>query len=193
MTDFIAVDNHKINDVQKKGSAMKEKRGRKPGIKPNEQKELNPFKQTKEISEDKGIKKGKKAQFRPASKLGYFNAPDGYVGRWVNAGDQGNMMRKQAEGWEVVNMATMPGFQHINEIIRHKEVTESGGLGNGVLRHNEMIAMILPNEMKESRDQYYGNLTKKRTEARIQSKEQKEKLQASGYDNAIHSNTLTID
>lgn len=171
------------------GNNGKKKRGRRAGIKPNEIKEKNPFKSGSDNA-PVTVKKGKKAQFRPASKLGYFNAPDGFTPRWVNGADQGNIMKKKAEGWEFVNATTLPGFEQVNEIVRKKEVTESGGLGNGVLRHNEMVAMVLPNEIKESRDEYFKNITDMRTRAKIDMEDQKQLLGA--YRDNI-TNTLTVD
>lgn len=184
MNDFVAV-------TEKKKPVRK---GRKPGFKPNAKLERNPFtKVEKEEVEVKQEKKGKRVQFRPAAKLGGFQAPDGYVPRWVNSADTANVMRKQQEGWEFANSVTMPGYKQLNEVLHGKEVTESNGLSKGVIRHNEMVAMVLPQEIKESRDEYFGNLTKQRTQSRIQSKEQKDKLKNIGYNSDGYENTLTID
>lgn len=188
--DFVTAGESLRKSLANSVNGQPKKRGRQANIKPNAVKDKNPL-NIAVAMEASPIKKGKRVKFTPASKLGYFHAPDGYTPRWVNAKDQGNVAKKLKEGWEPVNKTTLPSFEHINEIVAGSDVTESGGLGKGVLRHNEMVAMIMPDELRESRREYYQGLTDRQLKAKLDIDDQKALL--GGHSDKMFVNKVQIE
>ena len=128
---------------------------------------------------------GKPISWRPASRTGTINAPDGYVVRWCHDTPE-NIAKKKAEGWETLNTtkfptATISDYEH--------QVTDSNGLTSSILKRNELVAMILPKETAEDRKAYYERETADRTNAILNKAEVKKLLANGNHRNAknVHS------
>lgn len=101
------------------------------------------------------VKKGK-AVWRPARRLDLNNKEPDWGYRWMNADDPRYIESKMEEGWVVVNKTT--GIK--------AEKSESDGDGNplaGAVKTRELVAMALPPELKEAREEYFTQLTDART------------------------------
>lgn len=101
--------------------------------------------------------RGTRPGFRPADRLGEgLKAPHGFTARWVR-NDAANVAKKKAEGWIVMKPSDNKG-----EYVEDFDVNQGTPMHNGI-RYQDMIAMMLPNELKESRDEYYRNEVKNTT------------------------------
>jgi len=89
-----------------------------------------------------------KPGWRPASKNPELRAPSGYTARWVSK-EPGEIARKRAEGWEVMR----PEDNKAPEIVQH-DVNDGKAVHNGIV-FRDLIAMMLPNELKKEREEYY--------------------------------------
>jgi hypothetical protein len=112
----------------------------------------------------KEVKKGRKPSWRPASRLGFLDTPDGFRARWCNS-DEANIQKKMTEGWVPVNKTTFPGAAHLRTGAA-KEVAEGQNLGSAV-RYREMVGMMLPKDIYEARTEYFKNETVNNTRARM--------------------------
>jgi hypothetical protein len=97
--------------------------------------------------------------WKPASRLGKLQVPEGFVGAWKE-NSPGNISRLKAEGWQVLDTTKYPDAA--NKDFENR-TTDSNGLTTSVLQRNELVAMILPKELQIARTKYYENETKQRT------------------------------
>lgn len=93
-------------------------------------------------------RKATKPNWRPSSRLATLKAKSGYTARWVDA-DPANVARKKAEHWLV-----MKPEDNVGPPIDQTDVNDGKALHDGI-RYRDMIAMMLPNDLKEAREEYY--------------------------------------
>lgn len=110
------------------------------------------------------VKKGNKPSWKPASRLGFLTVPKGYTPRWCS-GDEANIQKKMAEGWVPVNKTTVPSGEHVRSH-NERQVNDSDNL-SGVVRYREMVGMMLPNELKEARDEFHKEENMKQLKAKV--------------------------
>lgn len=110
-------------------------------------------------------KKGQKIEFKPARRLPELEAPKGFRIAWKHNTPE-NVRRLQYEGWETAsrmkhNIDVDMGnyYQKLNDSPVNK--------ANSVIVHNEMIAMVLPEEMAIARDEYHRQQTEQQTRAKL--------------------------
>lgn len=101
-----------------------------------------------EAKEKKTTRKATKPAWRPASKLATLKAKDGFTARWVSA-DPTEIARKKAEGWVI-----MKPRDNIGPAIDQIDVNDGKALHDGI-RYRDMIAMMLPDDMKKAREEYH--------------------------------------
>lgn len=114
-------------------------------------------------------KKGQPVTFKPARRLPEIEAPEGFTVAWKSNTPE-NVRRLQYEGWEVANriehnMDVKMGnyYKKLND----KPASEA----ESTIVHNELIAMLLPNEMAEARREYHRQETEKQTRAKLKPEE----------------------
>ncbi len=90
-------------------------------------------------------KKGTKPGWKPAGQIPRLKAPSGYTAKWANPE---KLDKLRAEGWEIMKPEDNKG----QEILK-VDVNDAGSL-TGALRYREMIAIMLPKELKEQRDEW---------------------------------------
>ena len=93
-------------------------------------------------------KKATKPNWRPSSRLATLRAKPGYTARWVDA-DPAEIARKKAEGWII-----MKPEDNVGPPIDQTDIKDGTALHDGI-RYRDMIAMMLPNDLKEAREEYY--------------------------------------
>lgn len=110
-------------------------------------------------------KKGQSVAFKPARRLPEMKAPDGYRVAWKHNTPE-NVRRLQYEGWEVAsriehNMDIQMGdyYKKLND----KPVSEV----ESTIVHNELIAMLLPEDRAIAREEYHRQETEKQTRSKL--------------------------
>lgn len=110
-------------------------------------------------------KKGQPVTFKPARRLPEMKAPEGYRLAWKHNTPE-NVRRMQYEGWEVAsrlehNIDVEMGnyYKKLND----KPVSEQ----ESTIVHNELIAMLLPEEMAVARAEYHRQETEKQTRSKL--------------------------
>lgn len=130
-------------------------------------------------------KKGTPPGWRPAGQLPRLKAPNGYTAKWANPE---KLDKLRAEGWEIMK----PEDNRGQEILK-VDVNDTGSL-TGALRYREMIAIMLPNDLKKARDEWVRNENKAAVKGIL--KETDEKLQDIGvqtYSPTEQSGRIVID
>jgi len=122
-------------------------------VKRGRPKKEDDMEQVEEVAEKKT---GTKPGFKPATRLGNLKAKPGFTARWVR-NDSANIARKRAEGWII-----MQPKDNIGTYEEITDVTEARPVHNGI-RYQDMIAMMLPDDLKQSRQEYYRNEVKEST------------------------------
>lgn len=102
----------------------------------------------KETKPTRTKRKVKKPGYRPASRLATLKARKGYTPRWVSA-DPAEIARKKAEGWII-----MQPKDNIGPEIEQTDIKDGSALHAGI-RYRDMIAMMLPDSIREDREEYY--------------------------------------
>lgn len=97
-------------------------------------------------------KSGTKPGFKPASRSPLLKAPNGFTARWVRA-DSSDIERKKAEGWLLMKPEDNKGVAFTAQ-----DVSEEKALGNHI-RYRGQVAMMIPDELKEARQEYYKGET----------------------------------
>lgn len=120
----------------------------------------------------------KPVRWKPASRTGILKAPDGYRVRWCHDTAE-NIAKKKAEGWEILDTnkfpkASITEYEHL--------INDSKGLTSTVMKRNELVAMILPDEIAQERKSYYEQETADRTNDFLKNAEGKRILK-----NNVHS------
>lgn len=110
-------------------------------------------------------KKGQAVNWKPARRLPGLEAPKGFRIAWKNNTPE-NIRKLQYEGWELANrlehnidMKMGDYYKKINDRPLNKESSS--------ILHNELIAMILPEEKALAREEYHRLETEKQTRAKL--------------------------
>lgn len=133
------------------------------------------------------VKKGRKVSWKPANKLGFLSAPEGYTPRWCDS-NESNLMKKQEEGFEFLNKTKFPQLKHTKKD-GAKEIAD--GAETGLVKYREMVAMMIPNETRDARNDYFKKLNEDQLKAKIMMKDAKRELGSAG--NSLTLNKITID
>lgn len=129
----------------------------------------------------------KPVSWKPASRTGVVKAPEGYRIRWCHDVPD-NIAKKRLEGWEILDKTKFPeasvkDFEH--------QISDSNGLTSSILKRNELVAMIIPENMAQEREAYFQQQTEDATQ-RILSKEEVKKM-LSQNDHRNLQNVHSID
>ena len=119
---------------------------------------MSTIKRTSRESENKASKEAKKT-WTPPSSLDAPAAPQGYAHRWIRTATQGfedvaNVSKKLREGWEFVKAETL-----LSEIGEHDYPIISEGKHAGLIGIGGLVLARIPEEIVESRKQYFENKT----------------------------------
>lgn len=90
-------------------------------------------------------KKGTRPGWKPAGQLPKLKAPPGFTAKWANPE---KLSKLRAEGWVVMKPSDNRG-----EKILQVDVNDSSSL-TGELRYRDLVAIMLPQELKEARDEW---------------------------------------
>lgn len=99
---------------------------------------------------EKSTKRGTRPGWQPASILPKLKARRGFTARWVR-NDPGNIQRKMVEGWLLMKPSDNEGVAIIQA-----ETPDTAPLASEI-RYRDSIAMMLPDEDKKDRDEFYRN------------------------------------
>ena len=125
---------------------------------------MSTIKRTSRESEKKVFKEAKKV-WTPPSSLDAPPAPNGYAHRWIRTTVQGfedtaNVSKKLREGWEFVKVD-----QVRNEIGDNSYPFYTEGKYEGCIGIGGLVLARIPNEILESRAEYFKKLTQDRLNA----------------------------
>lgn len=137
-------------------------------------------------------KKGSTRGFKPGNALGMVKVPKGYTPRWCDA-DQANINKKLQEGWVFVNKTTSGSAGHERRDGKEENSTIDGHDLSTVVKYRELVAMMMPDDLVQSRRDYYHNETVRRTKSRVLAKEQINELNGTPYNGAVTGSTITVD
>lgn len=102
------------------------------------------------------VKKGKPT-WQPAQRLSMGKKSKNFRYRWCDSDSQ-NIEQKRAEGWEFVNGETgIPGEHD------HPQGVGDGKPLDSTKTYRELVAMALPEELGEARDEWVNERTRKQT------------------------------
>ena len=114
-------------------------------------------------------KKGQAVEFKPAQRVPRLDCPDGFRVAWKHNTPE-NVRRLQYEGWEVANR-----IDHNMDVKMgnyYKKLNDSPtSEKESTIVHNELIAMLLPEEMAVAREGYHSQETQKQTRTKLNPKE----------------------
>ena len=110
-------------------------------------------------------KLSRKKDWTPPSSLDAPPAPNGYSHRWIRTTVQGfedtaNVSKKMREGWEFVKVEQIQ-----NEIGTNKYPFYTEGKYEGCIGIGGLVLARIPNEILESRAEYFKRLTQDRMNA----------------------------
>lgn len=97
-----------------------------------------------------------KPGWKPAARMAGLKAPSGYTPRWVSE-ESDNIARKKEEGWIIMKPEDNKGS------FESKDVNDASQTDSRI-RHRGMIAMMLPDKLKEARTEYYKGETNRATQ-----------------------------
>lgn len=95
--------------------------------------------------------KGTPPTWKPASQLPKLKAPPGWVAKWSNPS---KLTERLEEGWKIMKPSDNKGGEILNV-----DVNDSASLTN-TLKYRDMVAIMLPKELKEARDAWLRNENK---------------------------------
>lgn len=119
-------------------------------------------------------KKGTPPNWKPSSQLPRLKAPAGWTAKWSNPA---KLTERLSEGWQIMKPDDNKG-----ERILNIDVNDVGSL-TGALRYRDMVAIMLPKELKEARDIYIRNENKEAMKGVL--KETDEKLKEGGVETYV--------
>lgn len=100
-------------------------------------------------SSQKNEKKiGTPVGWKPSSVLPNLVARKGFSAKWMR-NDAGHIAAKQEEGWII-----MKPNDNVGTVIRQDYISEANSLGTEI-RFRDMIAMMLPDDLKNARANHY--------------------------------------
>lgn len=94
--------------------------------------------------------------WKPAARMGGVKAPKGFTARWV-ADEPDNIARKKEEGWVM-----LPADKNQKDF-DVKDVNDGNKMGSNI-HYRGMVAMMLPDDKKEARTEYYKAETNRATQ-----------------------------
>lgn len=110
-------------------------------------------------------KKGQAVEFKPARRVPKLECPDGFRVAWKHNTPE-NVRRLQYEGWQVANR-----IEHNMDVAMgnyYKKVNDAPtSEKESTIVHNELIAMLLPEEMAVARADYHRQETEKQTRSKL--------------------------
>ncbi len=107
--------------------------------------------------EQSTTRKGTRPGWKPASVLPDLKAPKGFTARWVR-NDPGNIQRKMAEGWLLMKPSDNQGVA-----ILQATTPDANPLASEI-RYRDAIGMMLPDDMKQAREEYMRDENRSRQE-----------------------------
>lgn len=119
----------------------------------------------------KSTKKGTPPGWKPSNQLPKLRAPAGFTAKWSSIA---KLTERMSEGWKVMNPEDNRGDKIVNV-----DVNDVGSL-TGALRYRDLVAIMLPNELKEARDKYIQNENKEAMKGVL--RETDEKLKEGGVE-----------
>lgn len=118
------------------------------------------LKQTPTVEQTKATSKKKPVQWRPSSLIDALHQSEDnkWVYRWCR-NEEGNLKKKQAEGWSYVNKTEGDTIEHE----RPGNLTDGAQLSKSTVTYRDLVMMRMPKEMADARRDYY----KEKTEQQI--------------------------
>lgn len=114
-------------------------------------------------------KKGQSVEFKPARRLPELKCPEGFKVAWKHNTPE-NIRRLQYEGWLIANR-----LEHNMDISMgnyYKKLNDKPiAQAESTIVHNELIAMLLPDEMVEARREWHRQETEKQTRTKLTPKD----------------------
>lgn len=118
--------------------------------------------------------KGTPPGWKPAGQLPKLKAPAGFIPKWSAIG---KLTERLSEGWKIMKPEDNKG-----EAIINVDVHDVGSL-TGALRYRDLVAIMLPKELKEARDNWLRNENKEAMKGIL--RESDEKLNKGGVETYI--------
>jgi hypothetical protein len=116
-------------------------------------------------------KKGTPPGWRPSGQLPKLKAPPGWHPKWSSIS---KLTERMSEGWKVMK----PSDNHGDEIV-NIDVNDVASL-TGALRYRDLVAIMIPKELKAQRDEYIRNENKEAMRSVL--RETDEKLKEGGVE-----------
>ena len=92
--------------------------------------------------------KGTPPGWKPASQLPNLKAPPGFTAKWSSPA---KLTERMSEGWKLMKPEDNKGGEIVNI-----DVNDVGSL-TGALRYRDLVAIMLPKELKQARDNWLRN------------------------------------
>lgn len=124
-----------------------------------------------DLEETKVKKKGTPPNWKPSSQLPKLKAPAGYIAKWSAPA---KLTERLSEGWKIMKPDDNKG-----DAILNLDVNDVGSL-TGALRYRDLVAIMLPKELKEARDIWLKNENAEAMKGVL--KETDEKLKENGVE-----------
>lgn len=103
--------------------------------------------------ENENVAKGTNPGWKPSSLLGTLKARAGFTARWVSH-DPARIAKMRSEGWIIMKPSDNIGTYAQDE-----------GSLSGELRYRDMVGMMLPDNLKKQRSEYYRKETDEATKS----------------------------
>lgn len=118
--------------------------------------------------------KGTPPGWKPASQLPRLKAPAGWTAKWSAPN---KLTERLSEGWKIMKPSDNKGEEILNI-----DVNDVGSL-TGALRYRDLVAIMLPKELKLARDEYHRNENKEAMKGVL--RETDEKLKEHGVETYV--------
>lgn len=110
-------------------------------------------------------KKGNKVTFKPARRLPALEAPPGFRIAWKHNTPE-NIRKCQIEGWIPANRIDHKIDVEMGDYYRKLNDSPIAKAQSSVI-HNELVAMLLPEEMAIAREEYHRQETETQTRSKL--------------------------
>ena len=110
--------------------------------------------QTAEQEVVKSKTKGTPPGWRPSGQLPRLKAPAGFTPKWSSIE---KLTERMSEGWQI-----MKPSDNVGPAIINIDVNDVGSL-TGALRYRDLVAIMLPKELKTARDEWVRNENREAT------------------------------
>lgn len=95
--------------------------------------------------------KGTRPGWKPSSQLPRLKAPNGFIAKWSAPA---KLTERLSEGWKIMKPVDNQGEEILNI-----DVNDVSSL-TGALRYRDLVAIMLPKELKAARDEWLRNENK---------------------------------